>query len=116
MRWAVEVTFEEGRAHLGLEAQRQWSDPAIAHTTPVLLAVCSLVTVLALRLSPGGQIPVPVTAWYRKAEPTFAACLTVGRRHLWRARDFMNSTAEAEFMPFPGEALELLIQGCPLAA
>jgi hypothetical protein len=62
MRWSVEVTFEEGRAHLGLEPQRQWSTQAIAHATPVLLALFSLVTVLALRLSQDGQIPVPVTA------------------------------------------------------
>ena len=63
MRWAVEVTFAEGRTHLGLETQRQWSDHAIARTTPVLLALFSLVIVLALKLSQGGQIPVPVTAW-----------------------------------------------------
>jgi hypothetical protein len=25
-RWQVEVTFEETRAHLGVETQRQWSD------------------------------------------------------------------------------------------
>jgi DDE superfamily endonuclease len=35
MRWSVEVTFEEGRAHLGLETQRQWSDQAIARTRRV---------------------------------------------------------------------------------
>jgi hypothetical protein len=35
-RWRMEVTFEEARAHPGIEAQRQWSDPAIARTTPVL--------------------------------------------------------------------------------
>src|SRR5512144_124694 len=35
-RWQVEVTFEEARAHLGVETQRQWSDKAIARTTPVL--------------------------------------------------------------------------------
>ena len=62
-RWSVEVTFEEGRAHLGLETQRQWSDQAIARTTPVLLALFSLVAVLALQLSHGRKIPVPVTAW-----------------------------------------------------
>jgi len=28
-RWAVETTYEEARAHLGMETQRQWSDPAI---------------------------------------------------------------------------------------
>ena len=57
MRWAVEVTFEEARAHLGMETQRQWSEQAITRTTPILLALFSLVTVLALRLSHGGQIP-----------------------------------------------------------
>jgi hypothetical protein len=59
MRWSVEVTFEESRAHLGLETQRQWSEPAIARTTPVLLGLFSLVSVLALRLSGAGSIPVP---------------------------------------------------------
>jgi DDE superfamily endonuclease len=116
MRWSVEVTFEEGRAHLGLETQRQWSDNAIARTTPVLLALCSLVTVLALQLSHGGQIPVPVTAWYHKGEPTFSDCLALVRRHLWRARYLVNSAHEAEFVQFPREALDLLINGLPLAA
>jgi hypothetical protein len=116
MRWSVEVTFEEARAHLGVETQRQWSDQAIARTTPVLLALFSIATVLALQLSQGGHIPVPVTAWYRKVEPTFADCLALVRWHLWRARYLVNSTAEAELMQFPREALELLIHGFPLAA
>jgi hypothetical protein len=116
MRWLVKVTCEEARAHLGFETQRQWSDRAIARTTPVLLALFSLVTVLALQMSQQGRIPVPMAAWYHKPEPTFADCLALVRRHLWRARYFVNSTAEAEFMQFPGEALDLLIQRCPLAA
>jgi hypothetical protein len=115
MRWSVEVTFEEGRAQLGLETQRQWSDQAIARTTPVLLALFSLVTLLALRLSQDGQIPVPVTAWYHKAEPTFSDCVALVRRHLWRARYLVNSTPGAESMQFPQEALDLLIHGLPLA-
>jgi hypothetical protein len=116
MRWSVEVTFEEVCAHLGFETQRQWSEQAIARTSPVLLALSSLVTVLALRLSQGGQIPVPVTAWYHKTEPTFADCLALVRRHLWRARYLVNSTAEADNMQFPQEVLDLLLQGYPLAA
>ena len=36
MRWQVEVTFHEVRTHLGVETQRQWSDLAIARTTPGL--------------------------------------------------------------------------------
>jgi hypothetical protein len=116
MRWSVEVTFEEARAHLGLETQRQWSDHAIARTTPILLALFSLVTVLALKLSHGGELPVSVTAWYHKAEPTFADCLTLVRGHLWRARYLVNSAAEAEFVQLPREALALLLHDLPLAA
>jgi hypothetical protein len=116
MRWSVEVTCEEGRAHLGLETQRQWSDQAIARTTPILLALFSLVTVLALKLSQDGSIPVPVTAWYHKGEPTFSDCLALVRRHLWRARYLVNSAPEAEIMQFLREALDLFILGIPLAA
>jgi hypothetical protein len=116
MRWSVEVTFEEARAHLGLETQRQWSDRAIARTTPVLLGLFSLVTVLALRLCPSGQIPVELTAWYHKAEPTFADCLTLVRRYLWRARYFVNSAPQAEYVHLPREAFESLLNDLPLAA
>jgi hypothetical protein len=116
MRWSVEVTFEETRAHLGFETQRQWSDQAITRTTPVLLGLFSLVTLLALRLSQSDPIPVAATAWYHKVEPTFADCLVLVRRHLWRARYLVNSTPEADSIQFPREALDLLIHGLPLAA
>ncbi len=116
MRWSVEVTFEEARAHLGLETQRQWSNQAIARTTPVLLGLFSLLTVLALRLCPSGQVPVETTAWYHKAEPTFSDCLTLVRRHLWRARYFVNSASPAEYGQLPREAFEVLLNDLPLAA
>ena len=41
LRWQLEVTFQEVRTHLGVETQRQWSDLAIARTTPVLLGIFS---------------------------------------------------------------------------
>ena len=47
LRWRIEVTFEETRRHLGVETQRQWTDKAIARTTPALLALFSLVTLWA---------------------------------------------------------------------
>jgi hypothetical protein len=115
-RWSVEATVEEARAQLGLETQRQWSDQAIARSTPTLLALFSLVTILALKLSQDGQIPVPMTAWYRKGAPTFSDCLALVRGHLWRARYVVHSTAEPEFVQFPREAFELLLTGLPLAA
>ena len=43
------MTFEELRAHLGLETQRQWSERAIARTTPafMLFGLFSVVTLAA---------------------------------------------------------------------
>jgi hypothetical protein len=116
MRWSVEVTFEEARAHLGFETQRQWSEKAITRTTPVLLGLFSLVTLLARRLSQSMPIPVSTTAWYHKVEPTFADCLALVRQHLWRARYLVKSTPEAQCMQFPREVLDLLSHGVPLAA
>src|ERR687894_467640 len=46
-RWATEVTFAEARRHLGVETQRQWSDRAVARTTPALLGLYSLVALWA---------------------------------------------------------------------
>ena len=81
--------------------------------TPVLLGLFSLVTVLALRLCPDGRIPVEVTAWYHKAEPTFSDCLTlVPRRQLWQTRYFVHSASPAEYVQLPREAFEVLLNGC----
>jgi hypothetical protein len=116
MRWAVEVTFEETRTHLGLETQRQWADKAIARTTPVLLGLFSLVTVLAWRFCPSGQIPVEGSAWYHKSEATFADCLAVVRQQIWRARYLVNSVPQTDFVQLPREAFDLLFNDLPLAA
>jgi hypothetical protein len=47
LRWQLESTFQEVRTHLGVETQRQWSEWAILRTTPALLGLFSLVTLLA---------------------------------------------------------------------
>ncbi len=41
LRWQLEVSYQEVRAHLGVETQRQWSDRAISRTTPVLMGLFS---------------------------------------------------------------------------
>ena len=106
MRWAVETTFEEARAHLGLETQRQWSDRAIARTTPSLLGLFSLVVLLTQRLQPDGQVPVLTAAWYAKPEATFSDCLILVRKHLWRSLHYVNSAPGAESVSFPASAWE----------
>ena len=80
-RWQLEVTFREVRDHLGVETQRQWSDQAIARTTPCLLGLFSLVTLLAAQLTPQARQAVATSAWYRKRCPTFSdyACCRAPR-------------------------------------
>jgi hypothetical protein len=69
LRWRVEVTFEEVRAHQGVETQREWSDLAIACTTPALWGLFSVVTLLAHRLGAEAGLPARQAEWYRKASP-----------------------------------------------
>jgi hypothetical protein len=61
-------------------------------------------------------MPMKTTAWYHKTAATFADCLALVRRHLWRTRYVVNSAMEPEFVPFPREAFERLLTGLRLAA
>ena len=83
-RWNIEVTFEEMRAHLGLETQRHWSQRAIERTTPCLFGLFSLVVLMACVLHPtAGELAVRQMGWYAKEEATFSDVLAAVRRHLW---------------------------------
>ena len=95
-RWQVEVTFREVRDHLGVETQRQWSDKAIARTTPCLLALFSIVTLLAARLGHHARLRVSTAAWYHKKRPTFADTLAAVRRQFWREQGLLLSPQQTE--------------------
>ncbi len=90
-RWTMEVTFGETRAHLGVETQRQWSDLAIARTTPCLLGLFSIVTLLATHLAPARRQRTTITAWHRKQRPTFNDTLATVRRYIWREQGLLMS-------------------------
>ncbi len=90
-RWQLEVTFREVRDHLGVETQRQWSDKAIARTTPCLLGLFSIVTLLASRLDCRARVQVSSSAWYHKQRPTFADSLAAVRRAIWSEQGFAVS-------------------------
>jgi len=115
-RWQVEVTFEEARRHLGLETQRQWSDRAIARTTPVLLGLFSVVTLLATRLVRDGRLPVRTAAWYAKPAPTFSDALAAVRRRWWRRARFRTSTGDANMIKLPRQVYERLSEAACYAA
>ena len=79
-RWSIEVTFAEVRRHLGVESQRQWSDPAIARTTPALLGLFSLVTLWAHELHANQPMIPRAATWYAKPLPTFSDAIALVRR------------------------------------
>lgn len=91
MRWQLEVTFHEVRDHLGVGTQRQWHDWAIARTTPALLGLFSLITLLANARTRKGKIPIQEAAWYCKPLPTFSDALALVRQELWQHRYFQLS-------------------------
>ncbi len=100
-RWCVETTFGEVRAHLGVETQRQWSDRAIARTTPCLLGLFSIVTLLAGRLPLRQRRSAITAAWYTKANPTFSDALASVRRAIWREQHFQTSPRQADRRKIP---------------
>jgi hypothetical protein len=108
LRWQVEVTFEESRRHLGVETQRQWSDLAILRTTPALLGLFSLVTLLVHRLLQGQELPTRQAAWYHKAAPSFSDALAFLRLQLWPARVIWRSPAQTDIVEIPRGLLDCL--------
>jgi hypothetical protein len=101
LRWQLEVTLHEVREHLGVETQRQWSDLAILRTTPALLALFSLVTLIAHQHAKRRKLPMRQAAWYHKAQPTFSDALALVRRQIWQHECFPSVAAPSDRSKMP---------------
>jgi hypothetical protein len=119
MRWQLEVSFQEMRRHLGFETQRQWSDLAIRRTTPALLGMFSLVTLLAHRqLRQAAGALRPQAAWYHKAHPTFSDALASVRKKLWAQEEqtFWGLPSATETVKVPRDFVQRLTDALCYAA
>jgi hypothetical protein len=124
MRWQLEVTFQEMRRHLGFETQRQWSEMAIRRTTPALLGLFSIVTLLAhrqMRQAAGALRAGALrrqAAWYHKAHPTFADALALVRKELWsqEERSFYGLPSATDTVKVPRAFVERLTEAVCYAA
>jgi hypothetical protein len=105
-RWQMEPTFRHVREHLGVETQRQWSDQAIARTTPLLLGLFSLITLLANALLTHHDLTVRTAAWYPKPLPTFSDAIALVRRTLWAYLTFQTSLEEPDMVKVPRVLLD----------
>jgi hypothetical protein len=115
-RWRMEVTFEEARAHVGIETQRQWSDLAIARTTPALFGLFSLVTLMANQATKSQKMSVRTAAWYEKELPTFADAIAMVRRCMWSNCHFSTSSQSSDVLKVPRSLLERLTDAVSYAA
>jgi hypothetical protein len=107
-RWCTEVTFAEVRRHLGVETQRQWSDQAIARTTPALLGLFSLVALWAHQHCPTERPSPRQASWYAKPQPTFADALAAVRRILWQSMISNTSPNASDTVKMPRAVLNRL--------
>jgi hypothetical protein len=108
-RWPIEVTFEEARAHLGVETQRQWSDTAIERETPCLLGLYTVVALLGEALHRASPIAIRAAAWYSKAEATFSDVLGAVRLECWGFLDIRTSQADPAYAEIPRIQLDRLL-------
>jgi hypothetical protein len=95
-RWSLECTFEEARAYLGIETQRQWSDKAIERTTPLLLSLFSLMSVAGVHVERQETIIVEQTAWYDKPAATFHDVLVAVRLLFWKQQIITTSSYDPD--------------------
>ena len=117
LRWQIEVTFQETRAHLGVETQRQWSDRAISRTTPVLLGLFSWITLAAHLLGDRRPATPRSAAWYVKSVPTFIDAIALVRRHLWLASEtFCMSSQKPDMRELPTPMLNRFMESLIYAA
>jgi hypothetical protein len=115
-RWSTEVTFVEVRRHLGVETQLQWSDPAIARTTPALLGHFSLVALWAQDLYANQPTAFRAAAWYAKPLPTFNDALALVRRELWTRPGFNISANGPRLIELPRTTIKGLIRAARYVA
>ena len=125
LRWQLEVTpyqvrgrlFQEVRTHLGVETQRQWSDLAIARTTPVLLGLFSWTALAAHALQKRHPMTQRTAAWYDKPSPTFVDAIALVRRHLWLASEsFSTSATNPDIQELPVALYHRLVDSLAYAA
>lgn len=81
-RWSIEVTFEELRAHLGLESTRGWCRSTVLRAAPWLFGLYTIVVLFYHRLPKRFQRERGVD-WVGKNTTTFSDAITAVRRWLW---------------------------------
>ena len=88
-RWSIEVTFQEARAHLGVETTRGWTRQTVLRAEPCLFGLYSIVALWFAALPESDRKDLAVE-WTGKVAITYSDAVTFVRRDLWRHWIFAN--------------------------
>jgi hypothetical protein len=113
-RWNVETTFQELRAHLGLETTRGWCRRTVLRAAPLLFGLYTAVALLFAAL-PEGQRRGGVD-WPGKAAVTFSDALAAVRRWLWSEWVFPQAGAAAAVQQLPEPLKDIVLSALAPAA
>ena len=117
MRWNIEVTFQESRQHLGFETQRQWTDKAIARSSPMIFALYSIVVLIASELKQTYNLIVQDTSWYVKNNTaSFSDILIFVKHVILQESYFYRSWSTSKVVKIQRHNWEELIYQLALAA
>ena len=91
---------------------------AIQRTTPSLMALYSVLTLIAIKMNKIKPLVVcEITSWYdKKGALTFSDIIVIVRRSIWSKRYFHQSAKNDDIVKFDGEDIEHLLYQLSLAA
>jgi hypothetical protein len=105
-RWNIETTFQEVRAHLGLETTRGWCRQTVLRAAPCLFGLYTVVALLYASLPESKR--QGAVSWPGKAGVTFSDALTAVRRWLWAEGVFREVGASTAVEKLPQPLREIL--------
>lgn len=105
-RWNIESTFQEARAHLGLETTRGWCRRTVERAAPCLFGLYSVVALLFHALPEAARSGA--VRWPGKAAVTFSDAVATVRLWLWAEWVFPQAGGGLELEKLPEALREVL--------
>jgi hypothetical protein len=114
-RWSIETTFQELRAHLGLETTRGRTENTVLRLAPCLFGLYSVVALLYAQLPRPWRRSFSI-AWPGKTDAAFSDALSAVRRWLWVEWALRTHGQDATFTKLPRPLRKLLLFALAQAA
>lgn len=114
-RWNIETTFQEVRAHLGLETTRGWCRRTILRAAPCLFGLYT-VTALLYDALPQAKRDKGAILWSGKTTTTFSDALMAVRLWLWSDWVFARAEDGPAVQKLPPKIQDFLLSALASAA